>query len=123
MAGVAALAAASMASSAVAGTAADLFDQQNDFTPQPNQIGPQPPHRTLQWNSHTGHWGLDFDMVTPADRDMQWRDTRIGVNYRVARNLSAGVGVSLGPEFTPDGHSLDTTGPTPRVRLQTSFKF
>jgi hypothetical protein len=62
-------------------------------------------------------------MTTPASRDLQWRDTRIGLDYRVARNLRAGVGVTLGPEFTPGSHSLDTTGPAPRVRLQTSFKF
>jgi hypothetical protein len=124
MMGVAAMAATAFAVSAhAAPTAADLFNQQNDFTPQPNQIGPQAPHKSLQWDSHTGRWGLDLDMTEPADRDMQWRDARFGVDYRVARNLRAGVGVSLGPEFTPDGHTLDTQGPAPRVRLQTSFKF
>jgi hypothetical protein len=122
MIGAAAFAAASLAAVAHAGTASDLFAQQNDFAPQPNQIGPQPPHRSLQWDSHTGRWGLDFDMAEPSDRDVQWRDTRIGVSYRLGKGLSTGVGVALGPEFTP-GHQLDNTGPTPRVRLQTSFKF
>ena len=121
--GAAAMDAASVACAAHAGTAADLFTQQNDFTPQPNQIGPQAPHRSLQWDSHTGRWGLDFDMATPSDRDVQWRDTRVGVNYRIVGGLRAGVGVSLGPEFTPDGHGIDNAGPAPRVRLQTSFKF
>jgi hypothetical protein len=120
--GVAALAAACVASSAFAGTAADLFTQQNDFAPQPNQIGPQASHRTLTMDIH-GRWGIDFDMTTPTDRDVQGRDGRFGVNYRIGTNLRAGVGVTLGPEFTPDGHSVDNTGPTPRVRLQTSFKF
>ena len=121
--GVAAVAAACVGSSAFAGTAADLFNQTNEFTPQPNQIGPQPPHRSLTWDTHTGRWGLDLDMTTPAWRDVQGRDARIGLHYRLNQNLNAGVGVSLGPEFTPDGHTLDTTGPAPRVRLQTSFKF
>jgi hypothetical protein len=103
-------------------TAADLFNQTNDFTPQPNQIGPQPPHRSLMMDVH-GRWGLDLDMTTPSSRDVQPRDTRVGVNYRLAPNFRAGVGVSLGPEFTPDGHTLDTAGPQPRVRLQTSFRF
>lgn len=123
--GVAALAAASVASSALAAgaTAADLFNQENDFTPQPNQMGPQPPHRTLTWDSRTGHWGLDLDVTTPSNREMQWSDTRLGVNYRVAPNLRAGVGVALGPELSPDNHQFDNPGPVPRVRLQTSFKF
>lgn len=123
--GVAAAAAACVASSALAAgvTAADLFNQENDFTPQPNQLGPQPPHRSLTWDSRTHRWGLDLEMTTPSDREMQWQDTRVGVNYRVAPNLRAGVGVSLGPELTPDSRTLDTTGPVPRVRLQTSFRF
>jgi hypothetical protein len=123
MIGAAAFAAASVGVAAHAGTAADLFAQQNDFTPQPNQIGPQPPHRSLQWDSHTGRWGLDFEMTEPSDRDEQWRDARVGLNYRIAGGLRAGVGVSLGPEFAPDVHGIDNTGPAPRVRLQTSFKF
>ncbi|MGH6955764.1 MAG: NtrZ family periplasmic regulatory protein, partial [Caulobacteraceae bacterium] len=62
----AALAMAGAASVAYAGPA-DQFSQQDDFTPQPNQIGPRPPHRTLQWNSKTGRWGINFEMTQPQD--------------------------------------------------------
>jgi hypothetical protein len=118
-------AALAMASAAVVAHAApaDLFSQHDDFTPQPNQIGPQPPHRTLQWNNKTGRWGLNLDMTQPGDRDMQWRDARIGLNYGVAPGLRTGVGVSLGAEQTPDGRMLTNDGPAPRVRLETTFKF
>jgi hypothetical protein len=119
----AALAMASVAGLAHAGTAADLFSQHDDFTPKPNQIGPQPPHRTLQWDSRTGRWGLNIDVAQPTDRDVQWRDTRFGVDYRLAPNIRTGVSVSPGPEQTPDGRKLDSNGPAPRVRLETSFKF
>jgi hypothetical protein len=119
----AALAAASVATCAFAGGASDGFAQPNDFTPQPNQIGPPPPHRTLQWDSRTGRWGLNLDMAQPSSRDVQWRDARIGLNYRLAPGVRTGVGVSLGDDVLPDPHRLDPTGPAPRVRLETTFKF
>ncbi|HVN00383.1 MAG TPA: hypothetical protein VMT68_09220 [Caulobacteraceae bacterium] len=119
----AAVAMASAGAIAHAGTAADLFSQHDDFTPQPNQIGPQPPHRTLQWNTKTGRWGVNLDMAQPGDRDVQWRDARVGLNYGIAPGVRTGVGVSLGDEQTPDGRRLNNSGPTPRVRLETTFKF
>ena len=118
----AALAMASVAAVAHAAPS-DLFAQHDDFTPQPNQIGPQLPHKTLQWNNKTGRWGLNLDMAQPGDRDVQWRDARVGLNYGVAPGVRTGVGVSLGDESTPDGRRLTTDGPAPRVRLETTFKF
>jgi len=115
------LAAASLAVCAHAAPS-DLFTQHDDFTAQPNQIGPPPPHRTLQWDSKTGRWGMSFDMAQPTDRDVTWRDARIGLNYQVAPGFRTGVGVSLGNETLPFGRETpDSTAP--RVRLQTSFKF
>ena len=120
-----AFAAFAMASVAAAAHAdpSDLFAQHNDFAPQPNTVGPPAPHRSLQWDNRKNRWGLNLDMAQPGDRDMQWRDTRLGVNYRLAPNLRTGVGVALGPEQAPDGHTLDQVGAQPRVRLETSFKF
>jgi hypothetical protein len=118
----AALAMASAASMAHAGPA-DLFSQHDDFTPQPNQIGPPPPHRSLQFNNRTGRWGVNLDMAQPSDHDVSWRDTRIGLNYGVAPGVRTGVGVSLGEEQTPDGRKLTNDGAAPRVRLETTFKF
>ncbi len=122
---IAVVAAFAMASVAAAAHAApsDLFSQHNDFTPQPNQIGPQPPHRTLQWNNKTGRWGVNLDMAQPGDREVQWRDARIGLTYGVAPGVRTGVGVSLGDEQTPDGRRLTSDAPAPRVRLETTFKF
>ena len=117
-----ALAAASLAAAAQAAPA-DSFPQSNDFTPQPYKIGPQPPHRNLQWDARTNRWGLDLEMAQPSDRDVQWGDTRIGVHYRLAPGLKTGLGVTLGHEQTPDGRQLYSTEPAPRVRLETTFKF
>jgi hypothetical protein len=117
----AALAMASVAAVAYAAPA-DPFSH-DDFTPQPNQIGPQAPHRTLQFNNKTNRWGVNLEMAQPGDREVTWRDARIGLNYGVAPGLRTGVGVSLGDEQTPDGRKLTSDGPAPRVRLETTFKF
>ena len=66
------MAAAALAMASAAGLAhaapADLFSQHDDFTPHTNQIGPPPPHRTLQWNNRTGRWGVNLDMAQPKDQ-------------------------------------------------------
>jgi hypothetical protein len=122
---MATMVALAMASAGVCAQAApsDLFPQQDDFTPKPNQIGPPAPHRTLQLDSRTGRWGLSLDMAQPGDRDVQGRDTRVGVTYRVAPGFHTGVGVALGSEETPDGRRIDNDGAAPRVQLETNFKF
>ena len=102
---------------------ADLFAGHEDFTTQPNQIGPPAPHRSFQFNNKTGRWGVSVDVAQPSNRDPSWGDTRIGVNYGVAPGLRTGVGVSLGDEQTPDGRKLSNDGAAPRVRLETTFKF
>jgi hypothetical protein len=102
---------------------ADAFGQHDDFTPQQNQIGPPPPHRSFQFNNRTGRWGVNLEMAQPSNRDPTWRDAQIGLNYGVAPGLRTGVGLSLGDEQTPDGRKLTTDSPAPRVRLETTFKF
>jgi hypothetical protein len=116
-----ALAGASVCATAYAAPS-DLFAGHDDFTAQPNQMGPPAPHRSLQWNTKTGRWGVNLEMAQPVDRDVQWQDARIGLNYQVVPGLRTGVGVSLGNEPLPDGRHLPDES-APRVRLQTSFKF
>jgi len=112
---------------AAAGTAVraapplDPFAQQNDFaTNQPGSQA-QSPHRVLQWDARKGRWGLNLDLNQSPNRTGDWRDARIGLNYRVAPGLRTGVGVSLGNEPAPDAHAFEQ--PAPRVRLETTFKF
>jgi NtrZ len=120
----AALFGAGVASVVLAATPPDPPSQpSDDFAPQPNRVGPAPPHRDLQWDAKTGRWGLDLEMAQPTDRDLQWGDTRVGVHYRLAPGLRTGLGVTLGNQELPDGRLLNSIEPTPRVRLETTFKF
>jgi hypothetical protein len=118
---VGALFAASL--SAVAWAAPPLNTPSNDFTPQSGAIGPQPPHKNLQWDARTGRWGLDLEMPQQTYNSDQWGSTRIGVHYRVGTSFRVGPSVQLAPEQTPDGRTLYQQQPAPRVRLETSLKF
>ncbi len=111
-----------LGSAASAAPLSDVFSQQDQFTPLPNQIAPTA-HHTLQWDARKGRWGIDLDVTQPTDRQADWRDARIGLNYRVAPGLRTGVGVTLGSEQPPDSRYIAPDEPAPRVRLETTFKF
>jgi hypothetical protein len=117
------LAAAAGAAARAAPPVDPSFAHQNDFTP--NQLGPQPQasHQVLQWDARKGRWGLNFDLNQQPNRNADWRDARIGLNYRVAPGLRTGVGVSLGNESPPDVRTFAPEQPAPRVRLETTLKF
>jgi hypothetical protein len=95
----------------------------SDFATQSGGMGPQLPHRSLQWDARTGRWGLDLEMPQPTYGSEQWGQTRIGVHYRVGTNLRVGPTVTLAPEQTPDGRELYQQQSAPRVRLETTLKF
>src|ERR1700682_5603781 len=67
----------------VAIPATDAFSQHGDFTPPPNQIGPQAADHIRQWDAKTGRWGVRLDVSQPTDRDVRWRDARVGAYYRL----------------------------------------
>ncbi|MEJ0066406.1 MAG: NtrZ family periplasmic regulatory protein [Caulobacteraceae bacterium] len=65
----------------------------------------------MQWNTKTGRWGVNLDMAQPGDRDVSWRDARIGLNYGVAPGVRTGVGVSLGDDANPGRPQTDQRRP------------
>ena len=91
------------------------------FTPDQSRWGPQPTHKTLQWDQK--HWGLRLDMSEPVGREMQLRDIQAGAFFKLTPSLRVGGAVAFADQPTqPDRTSLPTTT-TPRVRLETTFKF
>jgi hypothetical protein len=91
----------------------------NDFA----QFGLAPVHKTLMWDDK-GHWSLKLDMNTPAGRDMQLRDVQAGAYYHLTPSLHVGGAVSLGDEqFAPAEQRNLPQGQSPRVKLETRFKF
>src|ERR1700761_296655 len=89
--------------------------------PDFDRWGPQPTHKTFQWDQK--HWGLRLDMSEPVGREMQMRDIQAGAFFKLTPSLRVGGAVAFADQPTqPDRTSLPTTT-TSRVRLETTFKF
>jgi hypothetical protein len=95
-----------------------------DVAMAPNEGGVQPSHRLFQWDKK-GRWSLKLDMSEPVGREMQLGDVQAGAYYRVTPSLRVGAAVSLGDQARPDQSTTLPQAQTqsPRVKLETSFKF
>jgi hypothetical protein len=110
--------------STVTMTADDNFATGNMPVDQ-NRWTAQPVHRSVQWDNNKSRWSLKLDMSQPVGRDMQLRDVQAGAYYRVTPSLRVGGAVTLGDGFTgqPSDGSAPVQAQSPRVRLETTFKF
>jgi len=96
----------------------DIFGQ---HTPDQSRWGPQPTQKSLQYDNK--RWGLHLDMTEPVGREMQMRDIQAGAIFKLTPSLRVGGAFAFADQPTqPDRTSLPTTQ-TPRVRLETQFKF
>ena len=85
------------------------------------QWGPQPARHSLQWDKKG--WTLKLEMTEPVGRDLQARDVQAGAYYHITPRLRVGGAVAFGDTpSTPDRSNLPQTQ-SPRVRLETNFKF
>jgi hypothetical protein len=95
------------------------------FSPvaEQSQWNAPPSEKSLFWDQK-GHWGLKLDMAQPVGREMQLRDVQAGAYFHITPSIRVGGAVALG-----DSAAQDRTAPpqqqsqTPRVKLETSFKF
>ncbi len=82
------------------------------------------PRRTLEWDASKGRWGLNLGVEQHSiDSDIQWKDVSPGVYYRLTRRLHIGGAVSLAPDQAQNVRVGQPQLPSPRVRLETTFKF
>jgi hypothetical protein len=103
--------------------ATDGFSVRGDFNTQALQYGTSS-KKTLQFDATKGRWGLKLDFDQPVDREIQLEDVRAGAFFKLTPALRLGGAVSLSQ---PDPKALISKAPppeaTPRVRLETAFKF
>ncbi|MFN3521414.1 MAG: NtrZ family periplasmic regulatory protein [Phenylobacterium sp.] len=79
--------------------------------------------KSLKWDTRNGRWGVTLNLEQPASRDMQWNDVEAGAYFRVTPSLRVGGAVALGDEQSPTFKKTEPQPVTPRVRLETAFKF
>ena len=103
--------------------APDAFVVRGDFNLRDSQFGSQSGRRTLVWDAKTGRWGLMLDITPRLGVDAQARDVEAGAFFRVTPQLRVGGAVGVGPQTAPVRKAGDRDDETPRVRLETAFKF
>jgi hypothetical protein len=95
------------------------FTVKGDFAKQ----SPLGPGQTLQFDAEQGRWGLKLDLDQPAYREMQLKDVQAGAYFKLTPNVRVGAsaGIAGQSDLAPAPRKPVTA--TPRVRLETAFKF
>ncbi len=95
------------------------------FAPDPNQWGPQPGRRSLQWDSKTARWGFKLDLDQQVGRPLSYtdRDIQAGAFYKITPSFRLGGAVSLGSMGEAPPTLMPPPDKAPRVRLETALKF
>jgi hypothetical protein len=76
--------------------------------------------RVLQFDQGK-KWGLKLEMQQPVTREMQLKDMEAGAYFKFTPGFRVGGAVGLTDKAPPTPKTQDEV--TPRVRLETTFKF
>jgi len=99
----------------------DAFSSFNPVADQSHWT-PQPTQKSLFWDQK-GHWGLKLDLSQPVGRDMQLGDVEAGAYFHITPSIRVGGAVALGDNNPLDRVTVMPQNQTPRVKLETNFKF
>ena len=89
----------------------------------PNSFAPNA-GRVMKWDASKGRVGFTVDMQQPGERPLQPNDIQAGAYFRITPSLRVGGAVALGDqELTPRANTAATPATTPRVRVETKFRF
>ena len=79
--------------------------------------------KTVKWDARRGRFGVTLDLEQPATRDAKLNDVQAGAYFRLTPSLRVGGAVALGDEEEALTNRTTPQKTTPRVRLETAFKF
>lgn len=100
----------------------DSFVVRGDFNARDNQFAQQDGRR-LVWDARKGGWGLTLDIKPRNDLGSTARDVEAGAFFKLTPRLRVGGAVGVGPNQPAPIRKNDGREETPRVRLETAFKF
>lgn len=96
-----------------------------DFTvrSEVSAVAPQGPAKSLKWDARKGRWGLTLNVEQPDARDVQLNDVQAGAYFSLNRSLRVGGAVALGEREALRSTKPENHAGSPRVKLETAFKF
>lgn len=96
-----------------------------DFTVRAEPASAANPNagKTVKWDARRGRFGVTLDLEQPANRDAKLNDVQAGAYFRLTPSLRVGGAVALGDEEEALVNRTTPQKTTPRVRLETAFKF
>lgn len=119
------LAASALISAAAGGAwAADKPVKPTDFTVryEPTTVLPNAGH-TMTWDAAKGRFGFTINVQQPDNRPAVANDIQAGAYYRLTPSLRVGGSVALGDQQLTPTPMPARPADTPKVRLETTFKF
>lgn len=117
-------AAALMSAAAASAQAADKAPRPVDFTvkAEPALLAPSA-GRTMKYDASKGRFGFTLNIQQPTERPTTGNDVQAGAYFRLTPSLRVGGSVALGEqELTPRANQARPAD-TPKVRLESTFKF
>lgn len=117
-------AAALMSAAAASAQAADKAPRPVDFTVKAEQALLAPnAGRTMKYDASKGRFGFTLNIQQPTERPTTGNDVQAGAYFRLTPSLRVGGSVALGEqELTPRANQARPAD-TPKVRLESTFKF
>lgn len=96
-----------------------------DFTVRADAASQLNPNagRSVKWDAQRGRFGVTLDLEQPNTRDAKLNDVQAGAYFRLTPSLRVGGAVALGDEQEALVSRTVPQKTTPRVRLETAFKF
>ncbi|MEW5686753.1 MAG: NtrZ family periplasmic regulatory protein [Pseudomonadota bacterium] len=108
----------------VSAHAADKASKPMDFTVKAEQPLLTPnAGRTTKYDASKGRFGFTLNIQQPTERPTTGNDVQAGAYFRLTPSLRVGGSVALGEqELTPRANQARPAD-TPKVRLESTFKF
>lgn len=122
------IAAAALSSAAAGGAwAGDKVSRPVDFTVKSEPAAPLSitPNagRVMKWDASKGRFGVTLDLQQPGERPLVSNDIAAGAYYRITPSLRVGGAVALGDQQLTPRANVAPPASTPRVRVETKFRF
>lgn len=113
-----------MSALATGAWAGDKAAKPVDFTVKSEPLAAAPnAGNVMKWDARKGRFGFTLDMQQPGERPLVPNDIAAGAYFRITPTLRVGGSFALGDQDLTPRANQARPATTPKVRLETAFKF